>query len=978
MNFTKIRKQDEDHVFIVTSVVILAIAAINFIPWFLYFVKAHALYTFYAILLLPLPAMVSDSVAQGNAASGVISGLMNNDVTPTINFILKCTDGFRLLWNAIVNVIRTMIKAIMINFLPINRNTIFTIIKNVFFIATQFATILVTMIIDLLDTLVDVFLGKGINFTFIEAFIKFIIGTLVDVIDNPPCFHPLDMLPGIFIHCIYDPLNATDVNNAGFIGFMESLVIIICRKGTLQSDFINDILLPCTGLDAFFIFKDIYFEIAGNVTNIFNDQSARLQADIARIEHLAQEVVELAPRIVAYIIRKICGGISFFCKIIGNIGIPGAKLQTRYYDKKIDSLYGDSVPSSIAGVCVYRSSESGEFLGCFYSEPSMAGFRDDKGRPFNFTEAYNIINQVQVGMNTTYLSFFKTFDQLQAIQDALIYNTDLTNNHILTNIQNIKNLNTTVPSSNSSSYILQNSFYGNALPNPPHHQQARQERALKNSKVYQQARFAQKGSIVEHNYEQTKSLFKESLATYNESASAFNVMLIAASHGIKALSVGLTAIIKHREIDSVTNFTMQGLNDIGFDFSEVMNALDNHTMTYHPGMHEQTFNIDVTLNGVLASLVFNGIQHVSSLFVAIIGLLVGILGFALTTIGMLGSLINTTTGTQSHYDVGFNLFFTPLANLNYQHAYSVVDPADTAATVELVMTRIPLILEASVLEVVRLGGLCNIPVPLGPLTCPIDIPMNINDGGYVGDLTIDYFVNITMCNQDAYCVPDNPDTFNGGVCIDYAVNCWGTIPFVQIPNIEATISPNTQLCTYNGTRPNEHLSWYDYAPNWLIYTYRDGFKFLLRIGVRGYSLPFLLIPACYLASKICICVKFIFVIIMYLTIAQYFLGIFKFLPDLCPWNNRVCKSFNNYISFPNGAPSDDDYYCFFVGIPVFYLGYMQTSFYVQVFLLLLATGIYISIIIDIYLVIKFIILLIYHLIRGGKNHIPKYIKLKKL
>lgn len=970
-----IRKQQEEHIFLVTTIIIFFVALLNFIPFLVVFVKAHFLYAFYAVmLLLPLPPLVANGINQGNAASNVFSGVANNDILPTINFVIKCFDPIRQFWNAIVNTVRAMAHAVAVNFYPINRNTIFTIMKNVLFMITQFAAILITMLINLINAIVDLFTGKGFNFSFITAFMNFIIDTLVDVLDNPPCFHPLNKLPGVFIHCLDNDLTADDVNNAGFVGFLESIVIVICHNGTLQSDFINDILLPCTGLDAFFIFKQIYFWTAGNATNIFNDQVTRINNDVARIEHIGQEIIDLAPRIVSYIIRRICGGIAFFCKIIGSIGIAeAAKLSAAHLDDGTRSR-----TSGIQGVCVYHQSEGGQFLGCFYNDKSQNGFRNPDGTAYNFTDAYNTINQIQIGMNTTYPSFFKEFDNLQSIQNYLIYNTDLPNNHINNNINEILQTNETIAPNGTSSIILKNSFYGNAAPNSKKAQDARHEKLLKSNAVYQNAMFDRRKNVIERNYQQSIDIFSDHVGQMNETTSSFKTMLLVANHGIKALTVGLSAMKNHREIDSVYNYVRNGLDDIGFDFGEVMEALTNHTMTYHPGLHEETFTMSYTLTGVLSSLVFTGIASASSVFVIIIAALVGVIGFALTTLGSLGSLINITTGTQQHYDFGMNIMLNPLVDWTSTAFHQPMSSADTSLLVTNILDKIPVLIEVSVLQIVRLVSLCNVPVPLGPLSCPIEIPMNINDDTYVFDTTIDYLINITMmCIQDAACSENNPDTFQGGLCVNGQITCWGNIPYVQIPSFQSQITPPQKQCTFNGTRLDEHLPWYKYGPNWIASFFNFGFKFYLRIMVRGYSLPFILIPTCYIAGKICFCFKIVFEIIMYVAMLQYATLIFVHLPELCPYDNSACRWFQQYISFENGSPVDDDYYCSIVGIGSEYLGYLQMNFYIQVLVLLLATGIWVSIIYDILIVIKFIWSIIFYFVFKKKEEQPSMIKLKK-
>jgi hypothetical protein len=146
---------------------------------------------------------------------------------------------------------------------------------------------------------------------------------------------------------------------------------------------------------------------------------------------------------------------------------------------------------------------------------------------------------------------------------------------------------------------------------------------------------------------------------------------------------------------------------------------------------------------------------------------------------------------------------------------------------------------------------------------------------------------------------------------------------------------------YNGTRFTDRLPWYNYPINWLKYGYTDGLPFIARSVVRGWTLPITLIPALYLFGKLCFCTKKFCNFGIYLVILQYFVIPFSYATELCPADTLfgICNAYLNYITFDNGAPTSDDYYCAIVGIPVFYLSYVISLFVVEFIFFFLLAGI---------------------------------------
>lgn len=949
----------KDHLFVLSTGFVLIFSLLNFIPWALLFVKSHFLFTFYALILLPLPVQIDQSLQQTNAFTNTVSGNINTGFVPMINDIVDCLEGARLLWNAIVDIVRGMLHDIAVNFYPINRNTIFNIVKNVLNLVLYFATMILNFLIDFFGALFDLINGQGFNFDFVVVIVKLILADLMDVLDDPPCFHPLSLLPGIFMHCLDNDLSVSAVNNGGFTGFMKAVCIVICNNGTMQSDLITDILLPCTGLDAFFIFKDIYFNIVGNVTNHYNDQITRFNARVAAFEAISTRVANAGPAIIRFIIRKICGGIAFFCKILGGLGIP-----TRAFNKALDHAYLDSSPTATYyGVCIYKgSNEQGEFVGCYYSDPAMGGARNSTGGVFDFDAFYDQITQLQKYTNDTMELYRRQIAALQVVQDTVVYNTNIINNPILNNIQRIE-------ANMTRNITITNSYYGTASRAFTHAEEARREST---------SNFHFKKSRMDANYERAQAAFEfdQHIASRNRSISTIKTLALLAHHSFKAFAVGLSALKHHRDIENVYQYTRAGLVDIGFNFSEIADAIQTHTETHYPSLAKESFDISFTLDGVIMNFVLIGISSLSSAFILATTLLYGVIGFMLMAMGTFGGLINVFNGQTSHYDLGLNTVVTPVVDWSGIAAHQSVSQDVTSAMVLQIMNSVPVILEISVLQIIRTSVMCYFPIPAPPLTCPPEIPMTVNQNTYTFDTTINYIINLTMCAPD----PCYDGTFSefGAPCINNRYNCWGNIPKFSMPSLSTTYSPNVKECSYNGTRFADRLPWYNYPINWLKYSYTDGLQFVSRIVIRGYFLPFLLIPLCYFLGKLCFCLKYPMSFVVWLTAMQYFIIPFHLLSNVCPRDTLfgLCNWYHSYITFPNGAPDSDDYFCFLKGAPTFYLGYVISLFVIEFIFFVLLGGILWQITFDILIALKTGLAVVKEFAWNHRND-PKYITLKK-
>lgn len=942
--------ENREHVVVFTTIFLFLIAMFNFIPFLVIFLKSNFLWIVYAYIFLPLPLMAANSIDQANVFTNSATGMYNTNIQPTGTMLLNCFDPIRQLINAIIGIGRSMIHAVAINFYPITRIRVFGILKNILFFAINFATIIWTMLLNLLTTILTDWANNNFSFsgtlTAVKIIIDFIMSVLLDVLDPDMCFHPLSQEPGRLIQCLSNGrLNATDVNNEGFIGYLKSIVIIACGIGKLNDNFITDILLPCTGLDQFFVVKEYWVNIYGNATVFFKNQQDRFDNQLAQFKYLSTRIANAGPQIVSYIIRKICGGVAFFCKILKGLGIPSSKMSTPLngthsffngqhlihedFNSKVHWVGKDAIADGISGVCVYKgNSDQGELVGCYYSAAPVIIVTNPDGTMFDIDAMIDRSSQRISSFNSIMSNFYSSYNQLQGVQDTMIYHPENQTSIVTNTINNF------FLSNGTASIVPHNAMTQRIMINPPP------------NKPFTKGVFMKER--IEHHYNIASARLAETLHfAPNYTSSAFYTLLTCTKHFSKAMSVGMDTFINYRKINNHYMYSRNSLKEIGFDFGEVMDSVMDHGAVFHPHFQPQGFTMDLNMNGVIASLIFTGISGVVSAVGFIITLLIGMITFPVYMIGATGVLMNSMQNTTTHFDLGFNAVLTPFANWTSFAIHQEVPKQDASNIVVSVMSKLPVVAELCVLEVVRFGVLCNFPFPLGPFSCPPQIPMTINEDTILFDTTLDYIINITFC-EPIDCVSSDPDMY-GVPCIGGVYNCWGYIPKLDFPIINAGITPNTKECLYNGTRFTDHLSWYNYPINWLKYTWTDGLQFAVRTAYKGYYIPFLVIPGSFLLGKICACLSFPLKILMWIAIIQYPVRVFHYIPPLCSEGALfgLCDRLHDYVLFPSGDFDSDDIYCTIVGWPVYYYGILITVVVVALFLTLFLVGWFGSIIRDI-------------------------------
>lgn len=927
----------DDHVFFFTSLFLLILAILYFLPWLLVFVYGNFVYGLAAYVGLPLPVTTQYTMNQANALGSTLGGAYNQDVVPFANQVLDCIDGLRVLYNAVTAIIRGMLHVIALRFTPINRATLLTVMTNVLNIALNFAIALLTFLLNLLQAVLDLFSGKGFNFDFAVAIVNFILSDLLDVIDDPPCWHPLSEEPGLFIQCITNGrLNKTDVNNAGFVGFVEGLVIALCGFGNFSVDFVDDILLPCTGLDQFFIFKTIYFEIAGNVTVMYYHDLDQFNQDLAAFNNMKDAVANLGQAIVNYLIRKVCGGVKFFCTIIKGIGIANGKIQHRL-ENFDSSIHGRGI-ESILGVCVYDGSSTGKLIGCYYTDPTNFHLSNPDGSIMDTSIIDRTFNNILTALKTTFPQILSQLDHSnvptyvpsrsmrQTIDD--IHTKRIHPSVIFNRADSIKKIATS--------------------PQNPFRQGQQSFKGTTTSESFKR-QMTQQRSRLDANYAKAKSKINSMLEDSAKGLSTANVLLTALHHGMKALKVGTNALLNHRNISNVYWHVRDGLDEIGFDFNEVIDTLDAHVVAHHPTLQKSGFNLALNMQGFLTSVILTGIQGMTSIFLTVVSTILGVGGYMAALLGSVGGLLNYLSGTTTHFDFGLNFALQPLVDWTAKVNSGIpVTSAETEQIAELIVSKLPVLIEQYVLQVVRVAAMCNFPYPG---ICPPPISTAIEANTEFLDITVDYILNVTACSPDL-CTGDETDMY-GNPCVDGTIYCWFDAPKIRLPYINFEITPNTKQCLYNGTSFNENLPYLTVVGNWLRYTYSDGLQFILRVGVRGYSISVLLIPIAYVFGKVCFCLGTPMHVFIWVILLQYPTVVLHYLPDAYPTWLYGHDAFVSYVTFPSGDITSDDLFCFVTGLPTFFFGYVITYIIVALVLTIIVEGVLLSLIMDAWFIIKF-------------------------
>ena len=874
-----------DHVFLLTTIWLLFLAVIYLGPWLLYFAFQYKGMMVLAYVALPIPLTSQYVFDQTDSFTTSFTGAYNTNVEPLVNEILDCLEPFRVLYNTITGIIRAMLHTVALNFYPLNRQTVLTVVANVLNLVLNFAVILLTQILALFDAIVSLFKGSvGGIFNFAIAIVNWIMADLQDVMDEGRCFHPLSEEPGAFIECISQKrLLRKDVNDAGFVGFVEGLVIVACGFGNYSVDFWLDIVLPCTGLDQFLIFKTYYFEVVGNVTDSYNKDVASFEKSVADFGRLSQQFAALGPAITKYIVRRICGGVAFFCKILKGLGIP-ARIRVESFNARIHLTASKEMASDIEGVCVYHSSD-GSYVGCYYSNPkNFQLFESDGVTPVNLDKVYADLHYISDKMNNTLMPLLIQLGIMPSTPTGSVNDTLLIGapGHINTAPlrQRINDLHTgRVPPSRIS-----------RLPNEFPHYKGRS------------ASFKRMGARMDDNFKTVKSNLETHLAGMDRTRSGTHIMLAAAHHGMKAMSVAASALYNFRTIKNPYMYTMDALEDIGFNITEVIEMMDNHVEKHHPQVLQKSgFTIAVTMSNLITTVVLSGFKGFTGLALTVMTMIMSGTGYMVMALGSAGGFLNHLLKDSGNFDFGANYLLVPFIDWTDQFAQGAINSSSqTTIVAEKVIGRLPIVLEFMVLQVVRGTTLCNIPYPG---VCPPQIGSDVieDPNAQLFDITVTYIVNLTLCVPD-FCDSGSSDEF-GNPCIDGTIYCWLDAPPLRLPNIAMTLLRNNRTCTYNGTRFTDGVSPYWVPINWLKYTYTDGLQFVLRMFTHGYSLNILLIVFCYIFGLVCFCFRTPMRYGIYIIFLQYPTYFGQYVTTVCPSfliGASRCDAFRDWITFPNG------------------------------------------------------------------------------
>lgn len=902
----KERRKKEDgvpHIYLITTILTLLIIIKSYVVLFIYFFLNYWYWLFIAWVLLPIPEYAPLYSSEIYAFANQIAGPINTQFIPMLNTIFECLDGVRIIYNHVMAIVRALLHIVIVQFGQLSFTTVFTAITNmlnvVYFVVEMFTTFFITLV----GELVKMFNGEGgtFDFSFIDLIINILIDGIALALDPHRCFTPVSDIPYSTLECLsignlpHSILNRTDIKNAGVDGIVKALIIDVCGKGSLSTDYF-DLILDCIDFQS--ILDSLDFGLAMESATIANAQAMSdnfdaLQLQISLTDSSLQAIL---PTLEQRVLDKLCGSLqsTVYCEktktIVSGIVDQAGLLQSINNTlplRKHSIIINDPVENR--RTCIHHRGSSKAII-CINSVPHMNRMRMADGRYVADVAAqikYQIdhINRELITTHEVMLNATKLFKRHESNETADHYRT-VQKEFVQQNEHRRFNM----MGKESMEYLTNTTTIEEELPSPNLHTHYHD--------IY--------------NYYANHSR--------NENNAAF-IAIDIMSHFLMVLNITAKSWNRGYRPDTYF-FVREQLNANKFDIDRIFRKVNAYYNIDVTKVRQNALTIDITITGAFASFLLYGGTTFSTLLNGIAVVIVGLFMFASFMLGALGALLNALNDTPGfHFDFGANALTAPMEEFLSIGLSKPVSPLITGTLLVKYVTIIVQLVEVSLLNIIRLI-MCEVPVNMGSLTCPPEIIADYNNPAIL-QLTYAYFYNVTMCQPDT-CYEGSVSQY-GATCVNGTFLCWPDLPYVTIPPINTVSQANLSMCVIRNVAVGRGIAWYRLAYNWVYYTYSEGFKFLVRVCVAGYSMPWYLIIGGLLASRICICVRSAFYPLIYITIFQLAHYPLQYLTNVCPpgglWG--LCNYYQDYILFDklDNAIPPDALLCNGLGIPVYILGF---------------------------------------------------------
>lgn len=906
------------HYFIISSVLIALMLLVNTAMWIIMFFVHHWYTIFICVILLPLPEYASMYTDQAGNMTNAVLAPVNYIFLPALKELFNCLKSILDLYNLFVEIVRAIVHQVLVNFGPPDAHTIFTILYNVFILLRYIVEMFGTAILSAAQFFISLLSGNlTIDFTFIQYLVEFIMGRILHILDPDNCFQPPSDIPYSIEECLSlqqtPPLNRTEIKAEGVLGLVKGLIIIFCGMGKLNDNYF-ELIVNCTGLQ-------IIYKIRDNAVydyNLARNKSIQLKNDLDVIKNqlntINNQLASLIPQVSDYIIRKLCGKLAdtVFCDITRSIvnkavnQVLHPKLQSIENDINFNHNINMDTMNLVndTKVCVYRKRDS-SLIMCLHSTPELNHLKFANGTYINMD-----ILQWRI-------------DQLIADIIAIDLEHRLPTPFILNDI-----------TKNETNYMS--------------HQKQREIPVLPQVEA-------------ERPFADLRAAFAQQYSYGGENSSA-DINFTLLEHAIGLLNVTVLSLRRGYRNDSY-HWMRDNLahNNIAIHklFAKVRSyyGVDDDPSTVHAHVTQKmrALTIDINIIGLISSFVIHGGSTFGSLLNGIMTLVMGVFLASSYLFGILGALINAIEGTPGvHFDFGFYALSVPTVEL---FGTALAGPVDSALTDEFLTTYAVLafeIVEVTLLNVLRMVILCNFPLSLAPLTCPPEIVADFTSPS-IGTVTFDYLVNLTMCAPDP--CAEGSISSTGAICVNGNYLCWPSLPYIEIPYIDAQTDSDLSECTMSGVWFNVGVPWYRVCWNWVAQGAQYGFKFTVRVLVRGYSFPWFLAILGFAMTRVCMCCRSLGNALLYLTFLQLLHYPVQYAGDICPpgrlWG--LCDYYQDYIYFDklDNLIPEDAVLCNGLALPVYILAYLEVVFFLYLLFVMLNAALILSIGMDLVMIYEF-------------------------
>lgn len=960
------RKNETPHVFLLATVITFLGLLWGFAFTAVLFFLHYWYWLLIAWVLLPIPEYAPQYSDQLASITGLILGPINDVFIPTLNALWNCLNEIRVVYNHVVQIIRAVLHIVLVQVEMqfgtgiISFFNVFVVIKNVltfvFFIVEMVAMLITTVAKELVSLFDDS--GDTFDFSFITLIVNIIIDVIAKLLDPYKCFTPVSDIPYSLLECLsrgnipHPMLQRAAIKSAGVDGIVKAVIIIVCGKGELSTGAF-DLILDCIDFDAIGeLFLSIFSSQEVMLTNLvaLNDSLNVLENQF----NMTNAVLEsMLPTLVNQVLNKLCGNLkdTVYCDstktIVSNILQQGHILQ-QIHDTPINTNHTMIIsdPVQDTKVCVFDRKTHREII-CIhtvgYLNRLKVGSKIDQLRKdiglihTHITEAHDITLDVITNI-TARVAPNMTSNDYREIQMEIVRQNANRSFNVMSD-ESINYLRNTSTNANDSAYI-------ETLPNLRPHQ-------------------------------------KDILAYYaTQSERNIGIADIILDITSQMLSIGNATVLSWRRGRAANDnyfFVRDHLMANGFNPQRVFDKINKHYgMTSVATMQQNAAGVDITIIGALASFALTGGSTFAKLLNGFFVIVVGLIMFASMILGALGGLINALNNTPGfHFDFGANVMTAPIEQFL---TIGVSEPIPASVIQNILIkyvTVLTQLIEVILLNILRLL-LCEFPVNLGGLTCPPEIYANFDDPQIL-QITYSYLFNITMCTPDT-CMPEGSHNAYGSLCVNGTILCWPELPYITIPPINAVEMNDLSMCTVHDVAIGRGIAWYRLPWNWVAFTFTNGFQFIIRVMVAGYTIPWVVLIVSLLASRICICVRSAWYLLTYVTIFQLTHYPAQILPLLCPSGRLfgLCDRYQNYILFSavdNTIPPDA-ITCNLLAIPVYILG----GYIIMMLVLLVATfinaALFVSIWKDLVIAYKFVEFILVEVFTIAQSHVEPKEKLE--